>query len=213
MMTTRIGIISDIHSTLAPLQQAMSIFAQHNVNLIICAGDVAGYGEDELIEVIQTLQSNNCITVSGNHDHLPDQLKHSQHADFINQFFNSLPLHISLKLEGKTIYVVHAYPPEFQHDGIKLLDPMGNILPDRLDMWNDTLKDFKYDVLIVGHTHQVFNTIIENTQVINPGSTQFNHSCMILSLPDMQVETFTLGDKEIIKTWNWGIFYRENLQE
>jgi len=212
-MTTRIGIISDIHSTLAPLQQAMNIFARHNVDLIICAGDVAGYGEDELIEVIHTLKSHNCITVSGNHDYLPDQLKHSVDADFINQFFNKLPLYICLTVEGKSIYVVHAHPPDFQHGGIKLLDPLGNIFPHRLDAWNETLKDFNYDVLIIGHTHQVFNTLIGGVQVINPGSSQFNHSCMILSLPDMQVETFALCDKEIIKTWNWGLFYRETSQE
>lgn len=209
-MTTRIGIISDIHSTLAPLEQAIDIFNQHKVDLIICAGDVAGYGEDELAAVIRTLQANNCLTVSGNHDHLPDQLQHSLHADFITQFFHNLPLHICLTMEGKKIYVVHAQPPNFQHGGIKLLDPEGNIFPDRLNSWSDTLKDFNYDVLIIGHTHQVFNTTIAGTQVINPGSTQFNHSCMILSLPDMQVETFALSNKEIITTWNWGWVYREN---
>ena len=209
-MTTRIGIISDIHSTLAPLKQAMDIFAQNNVDLIICAGDIAGYGEDELFEVILTLQYYNCLMISGNHDHLPDQLINSPHADFITHFFSNLPLHLSLTLEEKTIYVVHAHPPDLQHGGIKLLDPDGNIFPDRLAEWKDSLVDFNYDVLIVGHTHQVFNTQIGTVQVINPGSTQFNHSCMILNLPDMQIETYALGNKEIVKTWNWGIFYREN---
>jgi len=209
-MTTRIGIISDIHSTLAPLQQAMDIFAQQNADLIICAGDIAGYGEDELYEVILTLQSYNCLIISGNHDHLPDQLVSSPHAEFIHQFFSSLPLHLSLTLEDKKIYVVHAQPPDLQHGGIKLLDPDGNIFSDRLEAWKESLQGFEHDVLIVGHTHQVFNTKIGAVQVINPGSTQFNHSCMILSLPDMQVKTFALGNKEIVKTWNWGIFYREN---
>jgi len=209
-MTTRIGIISDLHSSLAPLQQAMDIFERHNVDLIICAGDIAGYGEDELFEVIHTLQSYNCLIISGNHDHLPDQLIGSPHADFINQFFSSLPLYLSLTLEDKRIYVVHAHPPNFQHGGIKLLDPDGNIFPDRLETWKKSLHDFDHDVLIIGHTHQVFNTKIGSIQVINPGSTQFNHSCMILNLPDMQVETYALGGKKIIKTWNWGIFYREN---
>jgi len=210
-MTTRIGIISDIHSTLAPLQQAMDIFEQNNVDLIICAGDIAGYGENELIEVILTLQSYNCLIISGNHDHLPDELIGSPHAEFINQFFSSLPLYLSLTLEGVNIYVVHAHPPNCQHGGIKLLDPEGNIFPDRIATWSKSLQDFDHDVLIVGHTHQVFNTQIGSVQVINPGSTQFNHSCMILSLPDMQVETYSLDDKEIVRAWNWGIFYRENL--
>lgn len=209
-MTTRIGIISDIHSTLAPLEQAMNIFKQHHVDLIICAGDIAGYGEDELIEVIRILQYHNCLSVLGNHDHLPESLARSAEADFIDQFFGNLPDYLCRTVEGKRIYVVHAHPPDAQHGGIKLLDPAGNIFPDRLRDWEDKLSDFNYDVLIIGHTHQVFNTYIGAVQVINPGSTQFNHSCMILSLPDMQVETFALCDKEIIKTWNWGFFNREN---
>jgi len=209
-MTTRIGIISDIHSTLAPLQQAMNIFEQQCVDLIICVGDIAGYGEDELYEVILTLQSYNCLIVSGNHDHLSHQSTDSANADFIDQFFNSLPLYLSLTLEEKSIYVVHAQPPDLQHGGIKLLDPDGNIFPDRLATWEESLSNFDHDILIIGHTHQVFNTQIGSVQVINPGSTQFNHSCMILSLPDMRVETYALGNREIVKTWNWGIFYREN---
>ena len=40
--------------------------------------------------------------------------------------------------------------------------------------------------------------------MVNPGSSAFNHSCAILSLPEMTVQVFPLSDKEIEKTWNWG---------
>lgn len=181
--------------------------------MIICAGDIAGYGEDELVEVIKLLKAHNCITVSGNHDYLPEELSDSSQAELITQYFQDLPLHICLTVEGKHIYVVHAHPPESQHGGIKLLDPNGNIFPHRLNEWKNNLKDFDYDVLIVGHTHQVFSVRIGETQIINPGSSQFNHSCMILSVPDMRVETFALGNNKVIKTWNWGLFYQQSAEQ
>jgi len=39
--------------------------------------------------------------------------------------------------------------------------------------------------------------------VVNPGSSAFNHSCAILSLPEMIVQVFPLSDRKIEKTWNW----------
>ena len=61
-----------------------------------------------------------------------------------------------------------------------------------------------YDVLVVGHTHQVYAEFIGNTLVVNPGSSVFNHCCAILRLPEMTVQMFPLSGKKIEKTWNWG---------
>ena len=41
----KIGLISDVHATLKPLQQALAIFEAQGVETILCAGDVAGYGK------------------------------------------------------------------------------------------------------------------------------------------------------------------------
>ena len=43
--------------------------------------------------------------------------------------------------------------------------------------------------------------------VVNPGSTLFNHTCAILSLPEMAVEVFSLSGKEPLLVWNWGMQY------
>ena len=61
-----------------------------------------------------------------------------------------------------------------------------------------------HDVLVVGHTHQLFTERLGGTLVINPGSTQFNHSCAILSLPDLEVRIFSLSNQAPLKSWNWG---------
>ncbi|VAW66221.1 hypothetical protein MNBD_GAMMA09-3457 [hydrothermal vent metagenome] len=208
-MPTSIGLISDTHSSIAPLKAALDIFRKKQVDRIICAGDIAGYGEDELIQTIEILEQNNCLMIAGNHDHTTPHTDYGKQLSRIQDFFNQLPLTLQLNIEHKRIYVVHAHPPDSQHGGIKLLDPQGNVYADRKADWKQQLKTLDADILIVGHTHQVFSEQIGHLQVINPGSTQFNHSCMILHLPDMQVETFPLCDKQIIKTWNWGVFYKE----
>jgi len=208
-MSVKIGLISDTHSTVSPLKEALSLFQREQVDMIICAGDIAGYGEDELTQTIDLLLQHNCKMVIGNHDHLPNDVDDDDQSGEIKDFFNSLPQTLEMNIEGKRIYVVHAHPPDFQHGGIKLLDPQGQVYADRKAYWAQQLENFDYDVLIVGHTHQVFAEQIGSTLVINPGSTQFNHTCMVLSLPDMSVETFALSNKKPVKTWNWGIFYKE----
>ena len=209
-MTTKIGIISDIHSAITPLKQAFDIFDAHNVSQIICAGDIAGYGEDELAEVIELLQLKNCLLIRGNHDELSDDnLPQDELSSELTEFLEQLPVAISLKIENKNIFIVHAHPPDQQHGGIKLLDQHGEIIELELSNWQTQLADFNYDVLIVGHTHQVFSQLLNNTLVINPGSTLFNHSCMILSLPEMTTECFALGDNDIVASWNWGLFFQQ----
>lgn len=206
-MTTRIGIISDTHSSTRPLAEALDIFKAHNVDTIICAGDVAGYGEDELTPTIRLLEDNQCLIVSGNHDVLTDpDIKQSAE---IKHFFDSLPKSIELEIEGKSIYIVHASPPDQQHGGIKLLDKDGQLIDQQLHNWQQQLVNNAHDILIVGHTHQVFAEQIGDTLVINPGSTLYNHSCMILSLPDMSVTSYALQNKDIVRSWNWGLFFNE----
>ena len=205
-MSAKIGLISDTHSTTAPLKEALSIFEREKVDVIICAGDIAGYGEDQLEETIDLLQESNCLMISGNHDHFDATTTQGSNSDKIIKFFDSLPTHLELTIEDKSIYVVHASPPDVEHGGIKLLDPEGRVFSDRKEQWGNDLKDFDYDVLIVGHTHQVFSETLGNILVINPGSTTFNHNCSILRLPDMVVQNFALSGKTPIKVWNWGMF-------
>lgn len=59
------------------------------------------------------------------------------------------------------------------------------------------------DLLVVGHTHQVYAERLGGTLVINPGSTLFNHSCAVLHLPAQRVEWFAVGGA-IRRVWNWG---------
>jgi putative phosphoesterase len=204
-VTTRLGLISDPHSTPDALAQALAIFKQHQVDRIRCTGDMAGYfdGVDATIELLRV---NNCECIIGNHD---QSFLYNHDDDTANpsyQFLSQLKETLQLEIEGKRIYMVHAEPPSEQHGGIKLLDPDGDVMEERKTLWRKNLKAFNYDVLIVGHTHQVFAEQLDDVLVINPGSSAFNHSCMILTLPEMKTRVFALGDKEIVKCWNWSMF-------
>lgn len=200
-MSTRIGLLSDIHATAAPLREALAIFAREGVDLILCPGDIAGYGED-LEEVVELLRQADCQCVRGNHERwaigredLPGNLV---------SWLVGLPLWQEYVIEGVTLYLVHASPPDSDMDGIKLLDETGELLPQELDYWRERLQGFGHDVLVVGHTHQVYAEQLGETLVINPGSTAFNHSCAILHLPECYIEWFGVGG-EISRVWNWGM--------
>lgn len=208
-MSIRIGLISDTHSTVAPLREALDIFKREDVARIICAGDIVGYGEDKPEETIALLQEHDCLMVVGNHDYMPDTVQGAAAKESIQTFFDSLPKKIELTVEGKRIYVVHAHPPDEQYGGIKILDPEGKVVEEKKNSWTNQLESLVSDVLIIGHTHQVFAEYFGKLLVINPGSTCFNHTCMLLTLPEMTVETFSLSGKQPVMVWNWGIFFQE----
>ncbi len=199
---TLIGLISDVHATPAPVEEALSIFEQAGVEQVLCAGDIAGY-RDQLEQTVALLVGGGCQVVLGNHDLL--YLDHYA-DDFRNEavaFFRGLTASLEIMIAGKRVYMVHAQPPDACHGGIKLLNRDGEMRPDRVTFWAEELESFDCDVLVVGHTHQVFAEQVGTTLVVNPGSSAFNHSCAILRLPEMKVQIFPLSGEEIEKTWNW----------
>ncbi len=200
---TLIGLISDVHAAPAPLAEAFSIFEKAGVDQVLCAGDIAGY-MDEPESTIELLQAHDCRSVIGNHDLLYLDHHEDERDNTAVAFLKSLPAFYQTTVEGKSLYMVHAQPPDGCHGGIKLLDKHGALMADRVELWTQRLQAFDYDVLIVGHTHQVFIETLGNMLVVNPGSSVFNNSCAILSLPAMTVELFALSGKTVLKTWNWG---------
>lgn len=198
-----IGLISDVHAAPGPVAEALAIFNKAGVDQVLCAGDIAGY-MDEIEQTIKLLVDNPCTTVMGNHDLLYLDHYGDETDDNSVTFLKQLPASYEAIIEGKRVYMVHAQPPDGCHGGIKLLDKNGELLVDNIELWSERLSPFDYDVLIVGHTHQVFVENIAGMLVINPGSSVFNNCCAILRLPEMSVELFPLSGKKIQKTWNWG---------
>lgn len=205
-MTEKIGLISDVHASPAPTQEALTIFQREGVETILCAGDIAGYKHD-LEPTIELLAGSGCCSVMGNHDlwwlEQCDDKKNPQIAAYLR----ALPRVVEFSAAEKTIHMVHASPPGSVMDGIKLFDEHATLLEDQKLYWTDYLSDFPADVLVVGHTHQVFAQLLGEVLVINPGSTLFNHTCAVLTLPGMEVEFFPLSGEKPLLVWNWGMYY------
>jgi putative phosphoesterase len=200
----KLGLISDPHAYPEPVAEALSFFKREQVDAIWCTGDVAGYGEN-LEDTLRLLQKSDCQLIVGNHE-INYLNKHSEITDTeISSYIGNLPRVIQQNIEDKKVYMVHASPPDSLMDGIRLLDQQGDMIESEKQAWTTRLSDFEYDVLIVGHTHQVFAETMGSTLVINPGSSQFNHSCAILNLPDLDVQWFALSGQQIKKSWNWGM--------
>ena len=209
-MSYQIGIISDVHSSPEPLREALALFEQKAVDRVICAGDIAGYF-DTVTPVVELLQASGCDAIVGNHDQYFLEKSSPETYPQAYEYLSRLPTTLSFEVEGKRILVVHANPPDEQHGGIKLLNQDGELIEERLALWRENLKNLACDILIVGHTHQVYAEQLGGVFVINPGSSAFNYSCAILTLPEMQVDTYALTGREIIKCWRFSLL-REKQQ-
>ena len=198
-----LGLISDVHATVAPLQEALEIFERAGVDQVLCAGDIAGY-HDEVEQTVALLADNDVQAVRGNHDLRYLDRCGEHEAGPAAAYFRQLPAVLDIKVAGRRVYVVHAEPPDAcDGGGIRLLDPHGGLRPERATLWTQQLASCDYDVLVVGHSHQVFAERLGDTLVVNPGSSVFNHSCAILCLPEMTVQMLPLSGQSIRKTWNW----------
>ena len=204
MMSIKIGLISDVHATVAPLREALAIFRENKVEIVLCAGDIAGYGT-ELEQTVELLINSECEIILGNHDVWFLNNPVNQDKKRLVSFFRKQPFVREFTIKRKRLYLVHESPLRPLSQGIKLRDEHGNILLDRKEQWSRYLEKFESDVLVVGHTHQVFAEKLGNTFVINPGSTKFNHTCAILSLPGMELQILPLSNKVPLMSWNWGV--------
>jgi putative phosphoesterase len=202
-MSTRIGLISDPHANPEPVAEALDIFRREGVTEILCAGDIGGYGE-RLDETIALLQQHQVTAIRGNHEEWALLQESFPGSEATRDYFTSLPEHFSLTIEGTRLYMVHAEPPDKRVKGLRLFDKEGKVMPEVMAEWHERLEGFDHDVLILGHTHQVFDLMLGNVLVINPGSSSYNHSCAILTLPQKWVQWFALSGRPIEKVWSWG---------
>ena len=147
--------------------------------------------------------------MTGNHD-LWYLERHDSGVDSeATAWLRSLPRRVELTVAGQRIVMVHASPPDSLLDGIRLLDEEGRLLADEQARWSEKLRDCCSEVLIVGHTHQVFAEQLGRVLAVNPGSTCFNYSCAILQLPELAVTFHSLGGRsQPLLAWNWGLLAR-----
>ena len=98
-MTTKIGLIGDIHACAEPLQEALSIFRKENVALVLCTGDIAGYGT-ELEKTVELLIQSKCTAILGNHDAWFLDSLPEQSGNPVGKYFSRLPCMWESVIEG-----------------------------------------------------------------------------------------------------------------
>jgi putative phosphoesterase len=210
-MSCKIGLISDPHATPGPVAEALTLFDELGVERILCPGDMAGYGDD-VAATVALLRQSGCQAVAGNHERWYLEQQAAETDPDVRKYFDQLPRFREWIIEGCRIYLVHASPPDSDMQGIRLLDETGRLIQSEKAYWQNCLADFEYDVLLVGHTHQIFAEQLGRALVVNPGSCKFNHSCAVLTLPDRHFEVFGLSGQKPSRSWNWGMFYAQQTE-
>lgn len=181
----KVGILSDIHGDYNALQLAVDrLDNQHQVEQILCAGDLVGRGPQP-DKVVQLIRERGIQTVRGNHDEWSYGLSAENKA-----FLKDLPLEWRSEINGQSVFMCHGKPG----------NNLWGLYRDHISntLLNMMLVSLGVDVLITGHTHVPLYVRVQRGCVVNPGSLYTfhnvrtsSHTYGVLSLPEM---TFDLYD-------------------
>lgn len=182
----KIGVIADIHGDYAALQNALDrLDHHHQVDEILCAGDLIGRGPEQE-KVVQLVRERAITTVKGNHDEIFDGFA-PENADFLVD----LPINWQKRYGSVNVFMCHGKPGNNIWGLYR--DHVSNTL------LNMMLVSLNADVLIVGHTHVPMFIKVARGCVINPGSLYTfsstrttSHTYGVLHLPEMNFELFDL---------------------
>ncbi|HSH31624.1 MAG TPA: YfcE family phosphodiesterase [Candidatus Saccharimonadales bacterium] len=146
----KIGIISDTHDKLPPIEIAMMVFRQHQVAAIIHCGDWTKPATVEWFADQAGRAHLPAYGVIGNNDHGP--LIRALNARLPNPISFPAGEVLQLELDGKRITAYH-----------------GHHKPTLASLVNSR----HYDIVLTGHSHKASAQPADSTLVVNPGSTAF----------------------------------------
>ena len=171
----RIACISDIHGNIYALNKALESISENNADLIICLGDLTGYGPHPN-EVVALIRRRGILCLKGNYDasvvnnsftYIRDTSTNSFSLPWTNEelrashklYLDSLPKALTLVFENRSFLFVHGSP-----SGID------EYLPFDSPEAKKHILEIKEDVLVCAHTHIPGICEIDNKLVINTGS-------------------------------------------
>jgi putative phosphoesterase len=167
-------VLSDIHGNLAALEAV----AAEPHDLLICLGDLVGYGPQPGA-CVRWVRSHAALVVQGNHDRalvdgsppgcraefqwLADALAPLGQAQLSREeraYLAGLPVSAVREVDGSRCLFVHATPsdPLYRYLGV---DPAA---------WEAEVRSLDVHLVVVGHTHLQLNLALGGKRVINPGS-------------------------------------------
>ena len=189
----KIGIISDIHGDYRALTTVLErLDNHHQVDQILCAGDLVGRGPQQE-EVVKLIRERDIQTVRGNHDDWADHVSTSS-----TSYLRNLPLDWYGEFDGIKIFMCHGKPG----------NNLWGLYKDHVSktLLNMMLSSLKADVLIAGHTHVPMYMRVKQGCVVNPGSIftfkntrATSRTYGVLHLPELKFDLFDVVAEPIRK--------------
>ena len=193
-----LGIISDIHADYDALTVALDALVAHEVDKIVCLGDVAekGLNGDACDDLLHRWL---IPCVRGNHDELA-LVNQTQTGDDPRwhdldpatlAYLRALPLSRYGVYDGCRILMCHGSPNdlwEYLHPDLASAKQF-----KRIAATSDA------DVILCGHTHRPMEVTYNTVRFLNPGSlcgrhTQGSRTYGILRLPDLHFQVYDLPE-------------------
>lgn len=154
----KIGVFSDTHDHLEPIQKAIEIFKNENIELLIHCGDWVSPFTLEFFDANRNGLNVEVKSVFGNNEgDIKRILERNAELNFPITF--SSKISFPFEIDGRKVIIFHG------HDR--------TIFQALIDCQT-------YDVIFTGHTHIVRNEVIGTTLVLNPGSLSYARESKII---------------------------------
>lgn len=165
-------LMADIHSNIHALLTAMDLIRAHDPGMVMCAGDIVGYGANPN-ECCHAVESMSAHSISGNHDRAAiskDVSGMNPYAaaaalwtsdrldDESRRFLSGLPISMRREMERSRVAVFHGSPS----------DPDEYVYAEEAS--EGVLRAAGCDLLVLGHTHMPFVRRFDSGLIVNPGS-------------------------------------------
>jgi|GEM_PF-236588 len=199
----KVGIVSDVHADLNGLNQALRVFEQQKVDLIVCAGDIVEKGK-EGDAVVRIIQDRRIPCVQGNHDEqasgnqkwfrenadtnlesVRERLLTQETLDYLEQ----LPFSLRFNWLGYRVLLVHAtINSNWDYLGAQ----------HKIETFKAVARQSEADIIIHGHTHQALQAEFVAVRFYNPGAVSVlearsSGTCAILQLPTFDFRVFNIA--------------------
>ncbi|MBE6053470.1 MAG: metallophosphoesterase family protein [Clostridium sartagoforme] len=171
----KVAAISDIHGNIYSLMKVLEDIDDQKVDLIICLGDLVGYGPHPN-EVIALIKRREIPCIKGNYDaSVVDEGFTFIRDTSINSF--SLPWAVE-EVRASNKYYLSQLPTELNYDinGVKIKFTHGSpnniseYLFENADNTQKVMEEIEEDVLVCAHTHIPSYKKFDNKTFINTGS-------------------------------------------
>jgi putative phosphoesterase len=157
----RLAVITDVHSDVHALRDALVQIDTLGVDEILCCGDLIDYGRFPE-ETLALLRDRGVVCIRGNHDRWALTYGGSGLSPESTAFLESLPTGWRKRIDGVSVVLAHARPGS---------DMLGIPADSSASELAEILDDSGADILVVGHTHLPFvRRIADGRIVANPGA-------------------------------------------